>query len=91
MEYHLSNGETVNLYSNNDVAKFVLLKLPTLGFTFVGAVPHLRQTEQVRKYAMVAQRLALRRTLARRAKLERMTQRPIDDMYDDHFDDDVPF
>lgn len=82
------------MYKNDDVAKFVMLKLPDLGLHFAGEVPHLKQTESVRKIHFIAQRLAHRRALTRRRRLEaRQNQRPIDQFYQDCFepDEDIPF
>lgn len=93
MEYLLSNGEKVSLYKNDDIAKFVMLKLPRLGLSFVGEVPHLKHTESVRKINLIAQRLQYRRDLTRRKRLEEAAKRPIDQLYDDMFleDDYCPF
>lgn len=97
MQYELSNGVKINLYNNTDIAKFVYLKLPTLGVSFVGEVPHLTSTPAVKKIHEIAQRLAMRRAFTRRKRIEEIRNKvtnPADALYDecfrDEYDDDIP-
>lgn len=101
MEYLLSDGGKVNLYNNNDIAKFIFLAMPQLGVSFVGDVPHLVQTPQVKKIFELSQMFQLRRAASRQRRLEALVSgkvtesRDPDTLYDEcfgeDFDDHIPF
>lgn len=55
MIYPLSDGGEINLRSNTEAAKFILLVMPFKGLTFSGNVkPHIKSTPDVLKFAKVA-------------------------------------
>lgn len=89
MIFKLSNGDDVNLVNNREVAKFLTFVYPRLDVHFVGEVPHLVYTDDVKKIQAINRHIQYNRR--QKAARDAARQQLIEEYMYDEFDDDIPF
>lgn len=89
MEYTLGTGERINLTGNVNTAKFLLFVFHRLNTNFVGPVPHMVITEEIKKLIRIRQKLEANKRHQR--NLEQVRQALRDEFNEQEWDDDVPF
>lgn len=89
MIFKLSNGEEVNLVNNRETAKFLTFVYPRLGTVFVGEIPRLVYSEEVKKFQAINRQIQHNRHL--KAARDAARQQLIEEYTFDEFDDDIPF